>query len=66
MTHKAVSFEKVFQWTNFLAFESQKCFTEMFHESFEKQFSWTLMLRYTNGININLLFHEIVWKYFFP
>ena len=44
MTREAVSFEKVFHRTKFLALESQKpLFNEAFHESLEKQFSWNLM-----------------------
>ena len=61
MTRKAVSFEKVFHWTKFLAFESQTFFfTEMFHESIDKQFNWDFKIHCE--INVKLIFHEILWK----
>ena len=51
MTHQAVSFEKVFNWSKFLILKAKIYFPEMFHESLEKQFSLNLMLRYTMTLN---------------
>ena len=55
---QAVTFEKVFHRTKFLAFE----FTGMFHESFKNQFNWNLKLKHTVKLTLTFKrqFHKMV------
>ena len=53
MTGEAVSFEEVFQWTKFLAFETKNLFHWNVSWKLKKQLNWDLMLRYNVKLTLS-------------